>query len=215
MPYRGGIPALVRRAQRSQRVSIASIKAAPSDVGAPAAVTRPTSAAGDFAAAARSASAAAPAVVPDALPAPVTSTATNGVSALAALLAQGDLAAARAALEQLGVHAAFGDPKAAGDSAPATKPVVADVGSAPAQGAGNSTAKIVDAASVAQPAAIDVHQVLLALATGNAGNLPADVINLYGPGGARYDPAAIMEAYRASALGQAQMAAMAWIGKPA
>ena len=47
------------------------------------------------------------------------------------------------------------------------------------------------------------------------GDIPAEVINLYGPGGARYDPAAIMEAYRASAIGQAQMAATAWIGKPA
>jgi hypothetical protein len=57
--------------------------------------------------------------------------------------------------------------------------------------------------------------VLLALATGNANGLPAEIINLYGPGGARYDPAAIMDAYRSSAIGHAQMAALAWIGKPA
>jgi len=67
----------------------------------------------------------------------------------------------------------------------------------------------------AQPQDVDVAAVLRALATGNAGNIPADVINRYGPGGALYDPAAIMDAYRASPLGQAQMAATAWIGKPA
>jgi hypothetical protein len=60
-----------------------------------------------------------------------------------------------------------------------------------------------------------VADVLLALATGNAGSIPADVINLYGPGGAQYDPAAIMDAYRNSSLGQAQIAALSWIGRPA
>ena len=55
---------------------------------------------------------------------------------------------------------------------------------------------------------------MLALATGNAGSIPADVINLYGPGGARYDPAAIMDAYRNSDIGKTQMAALSWIGRP-
>jgi hypothetical protein len=59
-----------------------------------------------------------------------------------------------------------------------------------------------------------VADVMLALATGNAGSIPADVINLYGPGGALYDPAAIMDAYRDSDIGKAQMAALSWIGKP-
>jgi len=193
-------------------VSIANIKSLPSDAAAPAPVTRPTRDAGDFAAAARSASAATPAAAPAATAA---SPPSNGVTALAALLAQGDLAAARAALEQLGVHAAFEDQKRGADPAAAAKARVGDVASIPANASANSTAAIADAASTAPPADVDVHQVLLALATGNAGSLPADVINLYGPGGARYDPAAIMEAYRASAIGQAQMAATAWIGKVA
>jgi len=193
-------------------VSIANIKSVPSDAVAPAPVTRPTRDAGDFAAAARSASAATPAAAPAATAAYPPS---NGVTALAALLAQGDLAAARAALEQLGVHAAFEDQKRAADPAAAAKARVGAVASTPAKASANSTAAIADAAPTAPPADVDVHQVLLALATGNAGSLPADVINLYGPGGARYDPAAIMEAYRASAIGQAQMAATAWIGKVA
>jgi hypothetical protein len=62
---------------------------------------------------------------------------------------------------------------------------------------------------------IDVHAVMLALATGNAGSIPASIINLYGPGGALYDPAAIMDAYRNSTLGQAQMAALSWISRTA
>ena len=196
-------------------MSIANIKSVPSDAVAPAPVTRPTRDAGDFAAAARSASAATPAAASDAPAAPAASPPSNGVTALAALLAQGDLTAARAALEQLGVHAAFEDQKRGADPAAAAKARVGDVASIPANASANSTAAIADAASTAPPADVDVHQVLLALATGNAGSLPADVINLYGPGGARYDPAAIMEAYRASAIGQAQMAATAWIGKVA
>jgi hypothetical protein len=59
-----------------------------------------------------------------------------------------------------------------------------------------------------------VSDILVALATGNAGSIPADLINRYGPGGALYDPAAIMDAYRSSALGQAQMAQASWIGRP-
>lgn len=198
-------------------MSIASIKAVSSDPAAPAAVTRPTGEAGDFATVARSAtaatSAATPAPASDPTPAPTAPAPSNGVTALAALLAQGDLSAARAALEQLGVHAAFDDPKRAAEPAALTKPAIAGVATTAAKDTGNSMATIGDAASKAQPADVDVHQVLLALATGNAGSLPADVINLYGPGGARYDPAAIMDAYRASAIGQAQMAAEAWIGK--
>ena len=76
-------------------------------------------------------------------------------------------------------------------------------------------ATVQDVGSGAAPARdVDVAAVLRALATGNAGSIPADVINRYGPGGELYDPAAIMEAYRSSSLGQSQMAATAWIGKP-
>jgi hypothetical protein len=72
------------------------------------------------------------------------------------------------------------------------------------------------ASTSALPQGVNESQVMLALATGNAGDIPASVINLYGPGGARYNPDAIMRAYRTSAIGEAQIAAnLAWIGKPA
>jgi len=79
-----------------------------------------------------------------------------------------------------------------------------------------ATTMIADAGSIAGSStdSYSVADIMLALATGNAGSIPASVINLYGPGGARYDPAAIMDAYRSSAIGKAQMAMLAWIGKP-
>ena len=91
---------------------------------------------------------------------------------------------------------------------------VVDVGAEPAIAGG---AVVDDGAKVTSISgqSYSVADVLLALATGNAGSIPADVINLYGPGGARYDPAAIMDAYRQSDIGKAQMAALSWVGRPA
>jgi len=105
-------------------------------------------------------------------------------------------------------------PPAPAALAPALAPVAAPA-LAPVAAHGRA-ANIVDVGATSDVKAdVDVGAVLLALATGNAGNIPAEVINRYGPGGELYDPAAIMDAYRASALGRAQMASMAWIGKPA
>ena len=107
------------------------------------------------------------------------------------------------ATDQHDVNNAAADPipdpthDAAKAAAPAVEPTIQDVGS-----------------TLAQAQGVDVAAVLRALATGNAGSIPADVINRYGPGGELYDPAAIMDAYRSSSLGQSQMAATAWIGKP-
>jgi hypothetical protein len=61
--------------------------------------------------------------------------------------------------------------------------------------------------------ATDEWAVWTALATGNSAGIPASVINTYGVSGLLYDPAKIMEAYRASASGQQQIASIAWIGK--
>jgi hypothetical protein len=216
--YRGVIPALAIRSEN--QVSVASIKQA-SDAAAPAPATaRSAAEGGDFAAVARDVAAqgAAP-DVPAAASAPATR--SDGISALAAMLAMGDLAGARAALAQLGVHATFGDEAhEATHPQPGTKiatatPAQPSATNAAQANAAAATQKVVDAGSATTASDVDVHQVLLALATGNANGLPAEIINLYGPGGARYDPAAIMDAYRSSAIGHAQMAALAWIGKPA
>lgn len=96
--------------------------------------------------------------------------------------------------------------------------MVADVGATIAAAPGPASAGAGIGGPMAQSAngaSYSVADILLALATGNAGGIPPDLINRYGPGGALYDPAAIMDAYRNSALGHAQMAQEAWIGKPA
>ena len=98
-------------------------------------------------------------------------------------------------------------------SASANGMVVADVGATLGTSATSASPSGATVTS-ANGTTYAVSDVLVALALGNAGSIPADVINLYGPGGAKYDPAAIMDAYRNSALGQAQMAALAWIGRP-
>ena len=97
-------------------------------------------------------------------------------------------------------------------AAPQGQGVVADVGSVVNGGSSGVAGATVTAAN---GATYRVADVMLALATGNAGTIPADVINLYGPGGARYDPAAIMDAYRSSDIGKAQMAHFAWMTRPA
>jgi len=148
---------------------------------------------------------------------------------LSASLVEGNLAAARVMLGTLGVatddaHVATaarsGRPASATDdhavNSAAANPIpdaTLDGGQAPAPLVVDATVQ--DVGSAAAPARdVDVAAVLRALATGNAGSIPADVINRYGPGGELYDPAAIMDAYRSSSLGQSQMAATAWIGKP-
>lgn len=131
---------------------------------------------------------------------------SDAIESLARSLATGDLHAARRMLAQLG------DATASKAAAEAAAPAGASGGTVPS--ALPTGLAVVDAGSVTPKASVDVHAVMVALATGNAGGIAADVINLYGPGGARYDPAAIMEAYRASALGQSQMADLSWIGKP-
>jgi hypothetical protein len=217
--YRGGIPALAVRSET--HVSVVSIKQA-SEAATPApAAARPAAKGGDFAAVARDAAAAGAARPEASAPAPEHAARSDGISALAAMLAMGDLAGARAALAQLGVHATFGDESTETEHAQpdakiaATKPAQSGNASAAHSDAPATTLKVVDVGSTTTTSDIDVHQVLLALATGNANGIPAEIINLYGPGGLRYDPAAIMDAYRSSAIGQAQMAGLAWIGKPA
>jgi len=95
--------------------------------------------------------------------------------------------------------------------------VVADVGTLADGGETGTAAAGAEAGTIVSGAggSYRVADVMLALATGNAGSIPADVINLYGPGGARYDPAAIMDAYRGSDIGKAQMAMFAWMSRPA
>ena len=106
-------------------------------------------------------------------------------------------------------------PATSGRPTPATSAASSSTGSA-TTGAPNAAMVVADVGAAATSGgAYSVADIMLALATGNAGSIPADVINLYGPGGARYDPAAIMDAYRNSDIGKAQMAMFAWMAKPA
>lgn len=147
---------------------------------------------------------------------------------LSASVVEGNLAAARVMLGTLGVATHDADvAKAARSGRPASaddhavNSVAANpIPDATLDGRHAQAPVVVDAtvqdvgSAAAQAQDVDVAAVLRALATGNAGSIPAEVINRYGPGGELYDPAAIMDAYRSSSLGQSQMAATAWIGKP-
>lgn len=147
--------------------------------------------------------------------------------ALRASIAEGHLAAARVLLATLDTvsSSAHGPTGSAPKTArPAGSPAPAASGRAANSAthepiphpvpAASPPVSVVDVGAAAS-SQVDVAAVLLAIATGNAGSIPADVINRYGPGGELYDPAAIMDAYRASSLGHAQIAATAWIGKTA
>src|SRR5438270_13740988 len=86
------------------QVSIANIKALQPDAAATPAVTRPAGAAADFAAVVRNVSAVDTTVQRPATAATTpTAAASDGIGALAGMLAQGNLDAARIALAQLGV----------------------------------------------------------------------------------------------------------------
>src|SRR5581483_4451671 len=135
---------------------VASIRSPQDPLVAAKPAARPSVDASDFAAIARDAGAATPA--PAAALAPSAPASAGNVAALAGLLAQGDLAAARAALEQLGAHPAFVAP-ASPESA--VKVQAADATQTPAA---TGTQKIVDVGSLTTTSDIDVHQVLLALA---------------------------------------------------
>lgn len=206
-------------------MSIPSVKSA-ADAVSPATAVRPAATGPDFAALAASL---ARGDLAGARAAITTGNEAHGDD-LSACVVAGNLAAARVMLGTLGM--ASHDPgvaKAAQSDRPAAK--VADDHAANSvaanaipdetfQGPKAEAPRVVDASiqdvgrvAAAAPDA-DLAAVLRALATGNAGSIPADVINRYGPGGELYDPAAIMDAYRSSSLGQSQMAATAWIGKP-
>ena len=204
-------------------MSIPSVKPA-TDVVSPPTAVRPAATGPDFAALAASlargdlagARAAITARNPDA----------HGDD-LSASVVEGNLAAARVMLGTLGMATHDTDAaKAARSDRPAKVKDDHAVNSVAAEAIPDETldgrkagARIVADATVrdvgiAAAPEVDVAAVLRALATGNAGSIPAEVINRYGPGGELYDPAAIMDAYRSSSLGQSQMAATAWIGKP-
>ena len=206
-------------------MSIPSVKSV-TDVVSPATAVRPAATGPDFAALAASLArgdlAAARAAI-------TTGTPDAHGDDLSASVVEGNLAAARVMLGTLGVATHDADvAKGARSGRPASATddhAVNSVAANPipdatherreAQGPVVVDATVQDVGSLAAQAQdVDVAAVLRALATGNAGSIPADVINRYGPGGELYDPAAIMDAYRSSSLGQSQMAATAWIGKP-
>jgi hypothetical protein len=206
-------------------MSIPSVKSA-TDVVSPTTAARPAATGPDFAALAASL---ARSDLAGARAAITTGSPAAHSDDLSASVVEGNLAAARVMLGTLGASVHDSHPaKIARDERPATATNQDGANSAPADPIPDATrsavkaqapagveAKIQDVGSVVAPAQdVDVAAVLRALATGNAGSIPAEVINRYGPGGELYDPAAIMDAYRSSALGQSQMAATAWIGKP-
>jgi len=205
-------------------MSIPSVKSV-TDVVSPATAVRPAATGPDFAALAASLArgdlAGARAAIATGEPGPRSDD-------LRASVVEGNLAAARVMLGTLGAAVHDADlAKIARHDRPASATDEHGVNSASADpipdataAAAKAQAPVVEAtiqdvgSATAQAQDVDVAAVLRALATGNAGTIPADVINRYGPGGELYDPAAIMDAYRASSLGQSQMAATAWIGKP-
>jgi len=251
-------------------MTIGSVKPSPAEAPAAAVPAREPGDGGDFAAVARAIAAGNLDAARAALPSSPAATATAPAGTLAGTLADGNLAAARLALAQLGTDpytssAPVADrhdaprfaPANPGNGAPYMPPatpyvpgtgyvappptdatiahdpgaagrvagqlpagfMIADVGATMASAAPvapRTTSQTAGpTAQSANGGSYDVTDILLALATGNAGGIPPDLINRYGPGGALYDPAAIMDAYRSSTIGQAQMARNSWIGKPA
>ena len=202
-------------------MSIPSVKSV-TDVVSPATAVRPAATRPDFAALAASL---ARGDLAGARAAITTGNSDAHGDDLSASVVAGNLAAARVMLGSLGMATHDADvAKGARSDRPAKVTDDRAVNSVGADAIPDETldepkaqartdATVQDVGSAAA-SGVDVAAVLRALATGNAGSIPAEVINRYGPGGELYDPAAIMDAYRSSSLGQSQMAATAWIGKP-